>query len=319
MRDKFREKYIHAFDVTRWDGYHGESAKVKDITIRYLSDSATALLELETGGADILFPVMPHDVRRIDADPNLALVSVPGLRLNYIGLNNSRPHLNNVKVRQAIFHSIDRAAMVSTVYQGKGRPGRGPLAGAVWGSAAEILQQYEYDPARARQLLAEAGYPNGFSLTIATPEAANSRDTAEIMQNFLSQVGINAEVRVFETAAYIAMTIRGEHDVGMHGWVTSTGDPDYGLNILHSRAHGSAGNRTFYSNPEVDRLLDAGRMETNPARREQLYHDAQRIIHSEAPWVYVQEDEVTVGIRSNVRGFKASSNEVHPLATVYFE
>jgi len=98
------------------------------------------------------------------------------------------------------------------------------------------------------------------------------------------------------------MTARGEHDMFILGWVTVTGDPDYGLDIFHSRSFGASGNRFFWSHPEVDRLLDAARGETNVQARYDMYIEAQRLIHAGAPLMVAQEGETVIATRANVRG-----------------
>jgi len=306
-------------ELTRWDYYFGPAPRIRDITIRHIVDSATALLELQTGGADILLTVTPQDVERVQADPNLQLVRTMGLGMNFIGLNNSRPPLDNVLVRQAIAHAVDKDALVTSVFQGVGRPGSAPVPSTVWASAAGHLTPFEFNPERSRELLAQAGFPNGFATTITAANADSPRDTAVSLQSMLEQVGIIAEIRILEAAAWGTFSAEGQQDIGIHSWSTVTGDPDDALEILHSRSHGAAGNRVFYSNAEVDRLLDTARMETNRAQREQLYLEAQRIIHSEAPWIYTHEIEVVAAVRSNVRGFVPSATVHHPLWTVYFE
>lgn len=306
-------------ELARWDGYFGELPRIREVTIRYISDPATALLELETGGADILFPVVPQDIRRIETDPNLQLVRATGLRLNFIGFNNLRPPLDNVLVRRAIAHAVDKEALVNAVFMGVGRPGNAPITATVWASAAGQLPPREFNPELSRQLLAQAGFPNGFSTTISAADIPTTRDTATILQSMLAQVGINAEILIHETATWVQFSADGLHDIGVHSWTTITGDPDYGLEILHSRSHGGAGNRAFFTNAEVDRLLDAGRVETNAALRQQIYFEVQRIIHEETPWIYKQEDEVVVALRSNIRGFTINPGGLHPFWNVYFE
>jgi len=103
------------------------------------------------------------------------------------------------------------------------------------------------------------------------------------------------------------------------GWGATTGDPDDGLNIFHTRAFGAPGNRTFLSDPEVDRLIDAARMEINPVVREQMYIDAQKIIHAQAPWLYLLENEHLIAARNNVKGFVINPAGHQPLWTIYFE
>jgi len=306
-------------ELTRFDDYHGQAPRIKDITFRFIADPATALLEMETGGADLLLNVQPQDITRIESAPNLQLLRAQDFSLEFVGFNVRKPPLDNPKVRQAINHAIDREAIVRTVFPGAGVPGRGPLSRRVWASAADILPQYEYDVEKAKRLLAEAGYPNGFNVKIITNDGATRIDTVSIVLNMLSQVGITAELQILEWAANLEAANRGDHDLTVRSWITVTGDPDYGLEVFHSRAWGAPGNRTFYSNPEVDRLLDAGRMEIDLARREQLYIEAQKIIHEEAPWVYILEGEGRVAARSNLRGFTIDPTGYHTVWNVWFE
>ena len=307
-------------ELTRWDRYHGTAPRIKDITIRIIVDPATRLLTLETGGVDIVIDIAPHDVSRVQADPNLQIFRAPNLSTNYIGFNCQRAPFNDIRVRQAINYAIDKVAIVNTVYMGTGGPAVGPINTRVWASAANRLQPFAYDPPRARQLLAEAGYPNGFSTVIVTNDNPQRVDTAEIVQNMLRQVGINVEVRIMEWGAYLDLTARGEQEMYILGWVSVTGDPDYGLHaVFHSDNFGAAGNRSFYRNAEVDRLLDAGRRETNLPRREQLYFDAQQIIRDEAPWIFKWTGEDLHAAVNNLRGFVIHPAGHHPLWTIYFE
>ena len=307
-------------DLTRWDQYHGDAPRIQNITFRFITDPATRLLELETGGVDIYIDLIPSDISRVQAHRDLQVVRDMNLSTNYVGFNVRMAPFNDVRVRQAIIHAIDLEALVRNVYAGVGSIARGPINSMVWASAADRLPPYEYNPARARQLLAEAGYPNGFSTSIVLNETTQRMDTAEIVQNMLAQVGINVDVRIMEWAAYLDLTARGDHEMYILGWVCVTGDPDYGLHAtFHTENFGAAGNRSFYSNPEVDRLLDAARRETNLATREQLYYDAQVIIHREAPWIFKWAGEDVHGLRSNVRGFKIHPAGHHHIWPVYFE
>jgi len=306
-------------ELTRWDQYWGPAPKIRDITVRYIPDDATRLLELETGGVDMVVGVPPQEVARIEANPNLKLYRAPSLSLNFIGFNTRKPPFDDVRVRRAIIHAIDMDSLVKTVFMGVGSPGRGPLSSTVWASAAGILPMYEYNPAKARELLAEAGYPDGFSFTLSTNDNAQRIDTSVIVQGMLAAAGIYVEIEIVEWAAYLDMLDVGGHELFILGWVTVTGDPDYGLEIFHSRSFGPGGNYTFFSDPEVDRLLDAARGETDVDLRRQMYIEAQQIAHAAAPMIYTLEGEVLVAARSNVEGFRINPAQHHPYWTVRLE
>jgi peptide/nickel transport system substrate-binding protein len=236
------------------------------------------------------------------------------LSMTYIGINTLNPPLNDVRVRRAIIYALDLDAINRVAYVGLGSTGTAPINAQVWASAAGRLPPYEFNPARARQLLADAGHPNGFATTIWVNEGNMARlDTAEMMQSMLAQVGIRAEVQIVEWGTYLDLTSRrdGGHHMFILGWVTVTGDPDYGLfPLFHSASHGPAGNRMFYTNPEVDRLLNQGRTETDPVIREQIYYQVQQIVHREAPWISQWFGETVHALGSGVRGYR-----IHPTGT----
>jgi len=306
-------------ELTRWDDYFGEAPKVKDLTIRYILDPSTALLEIETGGADMLLSVQPQDVPRIEANPKLHLHRARGLMVQHLGFNVRKAPFNDLRVRQAILHAVDTDAIVQNMFAGVGAPARGPLTTTIWASAADQLPKYEFDPDKASKLLSEAGYPNGFSSRITTFDNPIYRDYATIIKRMLARVNIIVDIDVGESAAIAQVLNVGGHEMFIANWGTVTGDPDYGLEIFHTRSHGAPGNRSFYSNQTVDRMLDAGRMETNLERREQIYFDAQHLIHSEAPWLYLWENEYLIATNSAVKGFQVNPLGHQWLWTVYFE
>ena len=294
-------------NLTRFDNYWNASdrAKIENLTFRVIVDQSTRLISLETGEINIALNISPNDMSRVRNDPNLTLYHEPTLATNYIAFNASRPPFNDVRVRHAVQHAIDLPAMVQAVYQGALGSTNGPINNRVWSSISDELPPFEYNPARSRQLLAEAGYPNGFSTAFYTNENPQRVDTGEILQNMLREVGIQVDVRIVEWGAFLEMTGRGEADLFMLGWTNSTGDPDRGMfNMFHTSQHGAAGNRGFFSDPEIDRLLDAGRVETDLARRAAIYRDVQWLIRDASPWIFQSAGADIVGARNNVRDLR---------------
>ncbi|MCL2609908.1 MAG: ABC transporter substrate-binding protein, partial [Treponema sp.] len=216
-------------ELTRWDGYWGPAPRIKNITVRYIADMMTQLLSLETGEVDMVLTLQPQNIRRVEENPDLQLIRQPSFSMNYIGFNMQRKPFDDIRVRQAIAHAVDMDALVRTVWPNVGRPGRGPIGSLVWASAADILPKVEYNPELSRQLLAEAGLPNGFSTFIVLNQNSERIASAEILQDMLDQVGIRMDIRIMEWAAFLDFTERGDHDMYILGWVTVTADPDYGL------------------------------------------------------------------------------------------
>lgn len=306
-------------ELVRYEDYWGDKAKVAKVIIRSVPEAANRAIEVETGGAHISYEIAPNDISRIEGNSDLKMIRTPNFATTYVGFNVEKAPFDDVRVRQAINYAVNMDAIVNAVYLGAGSPSKGPLGPNVWASNQD-LEPYGYDVEKAKELMAEAGYADGFSTTIWTNENQQRIDIAEILQNQLREIGITADAQVLEWGAYLDGTAAGEHDMFILGWVTVTGDPDYGLYALfHSGQHGAAGNRTFYTNPRVDELLDLGRVTVDPDVREAAYMEAQEIIRDDAPWIFTWTGEELTATRSNVVGFKNHPAGHHKLFTVSFQ
>lgn len=292
--------------LERNDDYWGEPAKTKTIRFRAVSENANRTIELETGGVHIAYDILPNDISKVEDNPDLQLFRDKNFSTTYVGFNAQKEPFDNKLVRQAINHAVNMDEIVEAVYYGTGNKASGPLGANVTFANTE-LAPYEYNPELAKEMLAEAGAED-ISLVIWTNDNKIRMDIAEIMQNQLQAVGINATSEVVEWGAYLSQTAAGEHDMFILGWTTVTGDADYGLYALfHSSQFGDAGNRTFYKNERVDELLDIGRTATSVEDREAAYKEAQEIIREDAPWIFTWNGEDLTGASNRVSGF-----ELHP-------
>lgn len=191
----------------------------------------------------------------------------------------------------------------------------GPINELVFGYN-ENLEATPYDVELAKELLAEAGYPDGgFSLSLYVGDNNQERiRVSQVVSAALEELGITVEVNQMEWGAFLDAAAAGEPDMFLLGWTTITTDADYGLYpLFHSSSFGEAGNRTFYHNERVDELLDAARSTSDQEERLAYYHEAQEIINDEMPWVYLQTRENVSGIRNWVQGF-----EHHPTGSYFF-
>src|SRR5699024_4502891 len=179
------------------------------------------------------------------------------------------------RVRQAISMAIDKEQIIDGIYDGFGEPAIGPIPPDVFGYD-DSVSGLEHDIDKAKELLAEAGYEDGFSTTIWTNDDRERVDTAVNVQSQLKEIGIDVEVEEVEWGAYLEQTANGEHDMFVLGWSTATGDADYAMYALfHSKNLGDPGNRTFTVDSELDDLLDEGRQEVDEEERLAIYSDAQ--------------------------------------------
>jgi peptide/nickel transport system substrate-binding protein len=306
-------------ELVRFEDYHGTPANIARVVIRNVPENANRAIEVETGGAHIAYDIAPTDISRIEDNDDLIMLRTPNFSTTYVGFNCEKAPFDDVRVRQAINYAVNMDAIVEAVYRGAGSPSKGPLGPNVWASN-QNLEPYGYDVERAKELMAEAGYADGFSTTIWSNENQQRIDIAEILQNQLREIGITAEAQVLEWGAYLDGTAAGEHDMFILGWVTVTGDPDYGLYALfHSGQHGAAGNRTFYTNARVDELLDLGRVSVDADAREAAYLEAQELIRDDAPWIFTWTGEELTATRDNITGFKNHPAGHHKLFTVSFQ
>lgn len=301
----------------RYDDYWGEPAGVERIEFLTIADPSVRLIELESGSVDIAYDIAPSDIPAVEDNDELTLINTPNLGAEYLGLNvkNDTP-LREVKVRQAIAHALDVEAIIDTVYQGVGDRMTGPINELVFGYNDD-LEPIEYDVDRAKQLLEEAGYPDGgFTLKLYVGDNSQERiRVSQIVAEALAEIGITVEVTQMEWGAFLDAAAVGEPDLFLLGWTTVTTDADYGLYpLFHSNSHGEAGNRTFYSNERVDELLDLGRFTSDQDERLEYYREAQEIIREEVPWVFLQTRENVTGINNRVKGF-----EHHPTGSYFLD
>lgn len=289
-----------------FDDYHGTAAATPTIVFKVIKAEQTRMIALENGEIDIALDVAPTDISKVEANDNLTLYRDQNLSTAYVAFNTqSKTPINDPKVRVAISHAVDVDSIIKTIYQGVGTKAAGPVNSLVFGYN-DSLKPYDYDMDKAAKLLAEAGYPDGFSFKLYVGDNNSQRiNTAEVVKESLSKLKINVEIVQLEWGAFLDASSNGEPDMFILGWTTVTTDADYGLYpLFHSSQHGAAGNRSFYSNARVDELLDAAKAETDPDKRVELYGEAQEIITEEAPWIFVQSGEDVIAASKNVTGFK---------------
>ncbi|AOM81467.1 glutathione ABC transporter substrate-binding protein [Salisediminibacterium beveridgei] len=298
------------------EDYWGDEAKVDSVTFRVVPEDLTRIGELETGSAHIIFPVSPSDTSRVDMTDGVSLYEQESLSLAYIGFNMESEPFDDVRVRQAVSMAINKDDIITGVMEGTATPAVGPIGEQVFGFSDDV-EGLPYDPDEARELLAEAGYEDGFETTIWTNDSRERMDIAELVQDQLSEIGVDVEIEVLEWGAYLDETAEGNHDMFILGWVTVTADADYGMYALfHSSQQGAPGNRSFMANDELDEVLDEARRESDPDTRSALYEDAMEILVEEAPMLYLYHSSYLVGIRDEVEGFWKHPNGLYMLQDV---
>lgn len=302
--------------LKRNEEYWGEKAGVETLIFRPINEGAQRRIGLETGEIDIAYDIEPMDREDIRNNDDLKLPEDQSLSTAYIGFNTTKAPFDNKEVRQAINYAVNVEDVINIALEGAGTPANGPINDRVFGYNPE-LQAYEYDVEKAKTMLADAGLADGFSTTVWLNDSPVRIKIAETIQANLQEVGVDVKIEQMEWAAYLDGTGRGDHEMFILGWVTVTGDADYGLYALyHSTQHGSAGNRTFYTNAEVDKYLDEGRTTVDPDARLAAYKAAQEIIVEDAPQIFLYFDNQNVGHQNHVNGFKLHPAGHHRMSSV---
>ncbi|SDK30304.1 glutathione ABC transporter substrate-binding protein [Alkalibacterium thalassium] len=288
--------------LNRNDDYWGDAPALDSITFRVVPEGSTRLADLETGAIHISDPLSPSDVSRVEGTDGMSVISQPSVSLSYIGFNAQKEPFDDPLVRQAISKAIDKDTIINGIYDGVGIPAESPLAPGVFGHD-ENISGLEYNVEEARELLAEAGYEDGFSTTIWTNDNQDRIDTATAVQAQLAEIGIDVEIEIVEWGAYLEDTAAGEHDMFILGWSTVTGDADYGLYpLFHSDNFGVAGNRTFFATDELDSVLEEARQSSDEDERLDLYSRAQEILVDEAPMIPIHHPEFLLAVSDDVEG-----------------
>ena len=299
--------------------YYGGVETIPNAVFRNIAEGTNRAIALETGEVDIAYDIEPIDKDTVHNHNNLKLIEGESLSITYFGFNVNRAPYDNVKVRQAIAYAMNTTDIIDAVVMGGGLPTNSPISGRVFGHSPEA-KQYEQNYDKARQLLKEAGYEEGFSTTLWVSDNPVRIQIAQVIQAQLREVGIQMAIDVVEWGAFLDGTSRGDHETFMMGWVTVTGDADYGLYALfNSSTHGSAGNRSFYSNPEIDTRLEAARISNDMDERRKLYGDIQITLQEELPTISIFNEFQNAGMQSNVQGFELAPAGHHKLRGVEFE
>jgi peptide/nickel transport system substrate-binding protein len=291
--------------VERNEDYWEEGLPYLDVVnFRVVLEEPTKIIGLRTGDLDIIDSVPASDADTVARDPDIQYFEIPGTgtRMMAFALNREEP-LQDKRVRQALSYAIDRDAMIQALQFGQAVPARGPFAPTRGVTYHPDIDRYTYDPERARELLEEAGYPDGFDMTIDVINRTADRAWAEAIQGFYADVGVN-------------VTINPEEQVSLNQkWLGTTDFPSYigawGAGAINPdadlvRAFYSEGwwNHPDYANPEVDALIEQILETFDQEERGRLYREVQELIVEDAPRLFMFHDNLRYATRGNVHGFE---------------
>lgn len=304
------ESYVPGVRVVqvRNEDYWGDLALPKKIIWNIVPEAGTRLAQVLSGDIDIAYQISPADIPRVEANPSVELVSVPSTRTMGLCFNTSKPPYDDKKVRQALAHAIDADAIAEDIMRGAASRSTGLLAPSFFGYYE--LPPYEYNPELSKQLLAEAGYPDGiddiamfFHTAGRTPM---DTEVCQAIQAYLGEVGVDVALVTMDWSAFIAALLSPRDKSPYHLTNLSWGTPPDAHHTLYTLFHSSmhppkSFNLSFYSNAEVDRLLEEAAVEVDRNVRRDLYRQASVILWEDVPWDTLYVVNMSLAVNADLR------------------
>ncbi|WP_439000032.1 ABC transporter substrate-binding protein [Variovorax beijingensis] len=293
--------------------YWGGKAKIDDLVFAITPDASVRWAKLQKGECHVMPYPNPADLDAIRKDPNVQVLEQPGLNVGYLSYNTTKKPFDDVRVRKALNMAINKKAIIDGVYLSTGVAAKNPIPPTMW-SYNDAVKDDPYDPEAARKLLAQAGFPDGFStdlwaMPVQRPYNPNAKRIAELMQADLAKINVKAEIKSFEWGEYRKRLQAGEHQMGMLGWTGDNGDPDnflYTLLGCASAKSASGSNISKFCHQPYEDLVLKAKSTTKQADRDALYKKAQVIFKEQAPWFTIAHAVQLKPVRKEVVDFKLS-------------
>lgn len=281
--------------------------KLDRLIFMVIPDNSARLTALRAGDIDIMDGLSPDDIPVVEDNPNLTLFERAPNNIGYLGFQVEKEPFDNPLVRRAMNHLVDKEGLIKALYNDLAVPAKNPLPPGYLGYNDDI-QAYEFDIEKGKQLLAEAGYPDGFefdlwTMPVARPYMPDPARAAEALQADFAKAGLTANIVTMEWATYLAETEKGSQELYMLGWSGINGDPDYFLSNLLSKESIPTGNRSFWANDEVSDMFRRAQTISDFDERAAVYKEALEIVHEEAPWIPLVHSIPVVAGRDNVLNY----------------
>jgi len=288
--------------LERNDEYYEGKPRLDKIIVRTVREDSARVLGLEAGDYDLIVRVPPEDVQRLMREGKVRIYAEQSNRAIRVAFNVSKKPLDDIRVRQALNYAVDKESIVRNIYQGLAMiipDVVGPL-----NNGYAPVKGYPYDPAKAKKLLADAGYPNGFKTTLWTPQGRWLKDyeLAQAVQQQLQAVGVEASLETFEWGGYLAQIRRpkdqSKDELYMNAWSPSTGEARWGIYPITACSSWwpNGSNYSFYCNKDLDQMIDKAVASTTLKDRDAFLRKAQEILVQDPEAIYLLATKETVGM-----------------------
>jgi len=295
-------------EFERFDNYWDTTSpgNVDKLTLVPIKENATRVAALLSGDIDLIHPVAPNDHKRVVSTDGIDLTTVSGTRIIMMQMNqNSNEALKDVRVRQAIVHAINNKGIVKKIMKGFATTA-GQQSPTGYSGHDETLVP-RYDLKKAKQLMIEAGYADGFSLSMMAPNNryVNDAQVAQATASMLAKIGIKVDLKTMPKAQYWPEFDKCSADIMMIGWHSDTEDSANFSEFLTMTRNAETGKGAYncghYTNPKVDRLVEQANVETDPGKRSEMLKEVERTLYNEAAFIPLHWQDLAWGAKSNVQ------------------
>ncbi len=305
---------------TRFDDYWGDKATLDTLIFRPLIEEQTRYTELVAGNIDLAYDLPPDNVDQVKNDPRVQYIETPLGHVWFLTLNTTAGPTSDVRVRQALAYAIDKSAIINDILKGTGVPATGPVPSVIDYAYKKDVQTYDYDPDKAKQLLSDAGYPNGFTSTFWVTQSGSGMQSPQAMgeaiQAMLGQVGVNLNIQVTEWGAYIDKYAQGlPDDVALAecSWFTNDAQNIAKLTLTCDADSPKGYNSGRYCNTNYDSILNQFYGTLDKTQQANTMYQIQDIVAQDVPNIYIDTQIANAALSSKYTGFS-----LHPTQLLRF-
>lgn len=306
----------------RFDDYWGEKAKIKKIVLRVVVESSSRTIELESGSVDVVQDLASVDINRIRDSKGLTVHTLPGQRVFHLGLDLKMKPFDDIRVREALNMMANRKGMVKAVYKNVAEVATGPTSSAVKYNLTKETPEPVADVAKAKKLLADAGFPKGFKMDIVTPDRSDYMGIATILQSDFAKIGVEVAIKVLEYGAFLGVInsqdLHPPYIQNVWGGAPAL-DPFFMLTPRFMSTAPRNGNRHSYNNPKVDELLNKGAGLQDGPERAAVYHELWKILNHDLPWISLVTPSLARGMVKELKGVHFTPSFLVYYGNAYFE
>ncbi|MDQ0201708.1 glutathione ABC transporter substrate-binding protein [Neobacillus ginsengisoli] len=294
--------------VERFDGYWGKGERVKKITYKPVPENGSRVAMLKTGEAQVIYPLPSQNIKELENNNAIKVEKIPSTIAQYVSINTMKKPFNDPRVRQALNYAVDKDAFISVVNSGLGLP----LDSIIPNKTLHYVKQKEYKQniEKAKQLLKEAGYDNGFKTEIWGNTNSDTMKGMQFIQQQLKAIGVDLKIKSMEEGT-LSDEIYGAQkpeDTKLQMWYVSwSAYPSDTTNATKPLFYGGSfppngANTAYYKNDQVDKWMEEVNKTADPTKQDEIYRDIQSTIYKDAPWIFLGVDEILAGKRTNVDG-----------------